>query len=70
MHVRVIDMFVDPDDDSLGEPNLRMVCDHDTGDVIRRLSNHELSAFYAEHPAWVEYIALLYEVQELVDDDR
>ena len=44
-NVKVFDMFIDPEDESDGEPNLWVACDHDTGEVIQRLTKHELQSF-------------------------
>jgi hypothetical protein len=69
-NVKVFDMFIDPDDDSAGEPNLWVACDHDTGEVIQRLARDELEPFYIQHSDWVEYTSLLDEIQELVSEER
>lgn len=67
--VYVFDMFIHPDDDSDGAPNLWMACDHYTGEEIQSVPAEELEAFYAEHPDWVEYTGLLDEVQEELKDE-
>ena len=69
-NVKVFDMFIDPDDDSDGEPDLWVACDHDTGEVIQHLTKDELGSFYRQHSDWVEYTSLLDEVQELVSEER
>ena len=67
--VYVFDMFIHPDDDSDGEPNLWMACDHYTGEEIQTVTAEDLPAFYAEHEDWVEYTGLLDEVREELSDE-
>ncbi len=68
--VYVFDMFIHPDDDSDGAPELWMACDHYTGDEIQTVAAEDLPAFYAEHADWVEYTGLLDEVQEELSNER
>jgi hypothetical protein len=68
-NVYVFDMFIDPDDDSDGAPNLWVACDHYTGDVIQRLTGPELENSYAEHKDWVEYTGLVDELQDQLKEE-
>lgn len=68
--VYVYDMFIHPEDDSDGEPNLWLACDHYTGEEIQTVKKEDLPSFWAAHADWIDYQGLRYDVQEELSDEQ